>query len=179
MELPTCSQIISLSVVPVVIISACGLLCLTFYNRLAVAVGRLRTLHRERLHEYKELIKLEKSEKESDKVQDVKNLLKELGEQTAHVMKRAGLLRNCLFCLLGTIGSLVLCSLMIGLNVYYPFLDYSVLLFFILGLLLLLFALLFAFLEMIKSLHPVRLESLFVERFVKKEGASRASGFNS
>jgi len=55
------AQIIPSSVVPVVIISACGLLCLAFYNRLAYIVTRLRSLQRERLAEYKEIFRLEKS----------------------------------------------------------------------------------------------------------------------
>ena len=45
------AKIISASVVPVVIISSCGLLCLAFYNRLAAIVSRLRGFQRERLHE--------------------------------------------------------------------------------------------------------------------------------
>ena len=45
------AKIINASVVPVVIISACGLLCLAFYNRLAAIVSRLRGFQRERLHE--------------------------------------------------------------------------------------------------------------------------------
>ena len=43
------AKIISSSVVPVVIISACGLLCLAFYNRMAAIVSRLRGFQRERL----------------------------------------------------------------------------------------------------------------------------------
>jgi len=40
------SRILSASVAPVVIISACGLLCLAFYNRLASVVSRLRAFQR-------------------------------------------------------------------------------------------------------------------------------------
>ncbi len=72
-SIPNWSQVISLAVAPVVIISACGLLCLTFYNRLAFVVGRLRNLQRERLLEYKELFKLEKS---SEKARSINHLLK-------------------------------------------------------------------------------------------------------
>lgn len=168
---PNWSQVISLSVAPVVIISACGLLCLTFYNRLAFVVGRLRSLQRERLFEFKELFKLEKSEKDSDKIQDIKTLLKGLEEQTAHVMKRARLLRNCLFCLLATIASLVLCCLTIGLNLYHPSFDYVVVFFFILGLLFLLYSLLYAFIELAQSLRPVKLESDFMQDLYRKKSA--------
>ena len=46
------SNIITAGVGPVIVISACGLLCLAFYNRLAAVVTRLRGFHRERLHEH-------------------------------------------------------------------------------------------------------------------------------
>ena len=49
------SRILSASVAPAVIISACGLLCLAFYNRLAFVVSRLRAFHRERLAEQERL----------------------------------------------------------------------------------------------------------------------------
>src|SRR5690606_17379431 len=44
------SKIISTGVGPIIVISACGLLCLAFYNRLAAVVTRMRAFHRERLH---------------------------------------------------------------------------------------------------------------------------------
>ncbi|HSX13301.1 MAG TPA: DUF2721 domain-containing protein [Chlamydiales bacterium] len=164
-SIPNWSQVISLAVAPVVIISACGLLCLTFYNRLAFVVGRLRNLQRERLLEYKELFKLEKS---SEKARSINHLLKGLKEQTAQVMKRAALLRKCLFFQLGTIGSLVLCCLTIGFNLYYPFFEFAVLFFFGSGLLLLLCSLMFAFIELGRSLFPVKLESDFIEDLTKE-----------
>jgi hypothetical protein len=47
--------IISAGVGPIIVISAWGLLCLAFYNRLAAVVTRLRSLHREQLHEQEAL----------------------------------------------------------------------------------------------------------------------------
>jgi Protein of unknown function (DUF2721) len=49
------TSIISLSVLPVVIISACGLLSLAFYGRLAAVVSRLRGFQREILVEQEKL----------------------------------------------------------------------------------------------------------------------------
>ena len=43
------SKIITAGTAPIIVISACGLLCLAFYNRLAAVVTRLRSFHRERL----------------------------------------------------------------------------------------------------------------------------------
>jgi Protein of unknown function (DUF2721) len=48
---PEWPSVISVSVVPVVIISACGLLSLAFYGRLAALVSRLRSFQRETLRE--------------------------------------------------------------------------------------------------------------------------------
>ena len=50
-QFPEWTSIISLSVLPVVIISACGLLSLALYNRLAAVVSRLRSFQREILIE--------------------------------------------------------------------------------------------------------------------------------
>lgn len=163
------TEIITSAVVPVVIISACGLLCLAFYNRLAVVVARLRTLQKERLSEYKELFKLD--EKENGKLlrQETEQFLHYLEEQTVSVLKRANYLRNCLFCLIACIFSLVFTSLMIGLSLVYPVLDIVVLVFFILGLFLLLLGLFFAFLEMKISLSPIQMESHFVQSLIKSQ----------
>ena len=59
MSFPEWPNVISVSVVPVVIISACGLLSLLFYGRLAVLVARLRTFQREMLREQEKWAKEE------------------------------------------------------------------------------------------------------------------------
>ena len=43
------TQIIQAGVSPIIVISACGLLSLAFYNRLTAVVARLRSFHREQL----------------------------------------------------------------------------------------------------------------------------------
>lgn len=163
------SAIIPSAVVPVVIISACGLLCLTFYNRLAFIVTRLRTLQRERLAEYKELFKLEDAHKGKLAKQETEHFLHFLEHQTADVLKRALYLRNTLFCLILSIFSLILTSLLIGLSLLYPLLDACVLFFFILGLLLVVAGLYFALREILISLKPIQLESDFMQRLIKVE----------
>jgi hypothetical protein len=54
-NLPEWPSIISVSVVPVVIISACGLLSLAFYGRLAAVLSLLRGFQREILVEQEKL----------------------------------------------------------------------------------------------------------------------------
>ena len=51
MQTSDLSKVVSSAVVPVVIISSCGLLALAFYNRMAAIVSRLRSFQRERLLE--------------------------------------------------------------------------------------------------------------------------------
>lgn len=163
------SAIIPSAVVPVVIISACGLLCLTFYNRLAFIVTRLRALQRERLAEYKELFRLEETHQSELARQETSHFLRFLEHQTVDVLKRAQYLRNCLLCLILSIFSLIITSLTIGLSLIYPPLEFFVLLFFVLGLLLLLNGLYFALREILISLKPIQMESEFVQRLIKYE----------
>lgn len=162
------NELISSAVVPVVIISACGLLCLAFYNRLAFVVGRLRSLQRERLSEYKALYQLEEEgEKAALRRSETEQYLHFLEEQTVSVMKRAQYLRNTLFSLIASIFSLALTSLFIGLAQIVSFLSFFVLFFFVTGLLLMLFGLGFAVAEIRISLSPIRMESAFVQRLIK------------
>jgi len=168
-ELHAWSDIINSAIVPVVIISACGLLCLAFYNRLAMVVTRLRTLQRERLGEYKELFRLEDEKKSSVRRQEAEHFLHYLEEQTVEVLKRARYLRNCLFCLITAIFALVLSSLLIGLSFVYPVLDFLVLFFFVGGLLVILMGLYYAILEIKIALSPIKMESRFVQELIKGE----------
>lgn len=166
---PAWTEIITLSVVPVVMISACGLLCLAFYNRLSVVVTRLRSLQRERLAEYKELFRLEGGKKEALLKQEAELFLRFLEDQTADVLKRARCLRNGIFCLISCIFSLVLTSLFIGVGLVFPVLDVLVLLFFVTALGLFLTGLTFAVLEIRVALNPIQMESGFVQRLIKSQ----------
>jgi hypothetical protein len=100
MPFPEWPSIISVSVVPVVIISACGLLSLAFYGRLAALVARLRTFQREMLREQ------EKWAKEGPG--DHQQLLEVLRTQTLQVTERARLIRRALLFFLTTVAILIL-----------------------------------------------------------------------
>ncbi|NGX47896.1 MAG: hypothetical protein K1000chlam3_01281 [Chlamydiae bacterium] len=163
------TEIITSSVVPVVIISACGLLCLAFYNRLSVIVTRLRSLQRERLSEYKEIFRLEEKKRGELARQEAEQFLRFLEDQTADVLKRARFLQKCIFWLIFCISSLVLTSLLIGLSVVFPVLDSVVLFFYVLGLLALLYALSFAVREIRIALNPIQMESGFVQKLIKSQ----------
>jgi hypothetical protein len=85
---PEWPSVISVSAVPVVIISACGLLSLAFYGWLAALVPRLRKFQREMLGEQ------EKWAKEGPG--DHQQLLEVLRTQTLQVTERARLIRRAL-----------------------------------------------------------------------------------
>src|SRR5512140_3573097 len=115
------SKIISAGVGPIIVISACGLLCLAFYNRLAAVVTRLRTFDRERLHEQEQLSR-QLASPNPDELALVRHreVLGMLETQTRHVTRRAHMIRRTLGCLLLTIICLALCSLFLGLSIAIP-----------------------------------------------------------
>jgi Protein of unknown function (DUF2721) len=147
-------RIISSAVVPVVIISACGLLALAFYNRLAAIVSRLRGFQRERLQHHEHMA--------AGRTSRGHKLLDHLELQTARVKRRANLIRFTLLFLLLTIGLLISCCLMLGLSVLVPQATYVAIVLFILGLLSMLSSTVAAALELKDALEPVELESRFV-----------------
>jgi uncharacterized protein DUF2721 len=161
------TKIISSSVVPVVIISACGLLALAFYNRLHAIVSRLRGFQRERLHE-RDLMRLAATDSEAE-AKRRRQLLKHLETQTARVMRRAKLIRLTLLFLLLTVGLLVGCCLMLGLSVLLPGALYVAISLFDLGLLCMLSSAIAAALELKGALEPAELESQFVTDILRDE----------
>jgi hypothetical protein len=154
------TKVISSSVVPVVIISACGLLALAFYNRLHAIVSRLRGFQRERLREL-ELMGSTAPKDNADATRR-RRLLEVLELQTLHVTRRAKLIRLTLLFLLLTIGLLIGCCLMLGLSVLLPGTLYVAILLFGLGLLSMFSSTIAAALELKRALEPAELESRFV-----------------
>jgi len=153
-QLPQWPNIISVSVVPVVIISACGLLSLAFYGRLAAMVARLRIFQREMLREQ------EKWAKEGQG--DHQLLLELLRTQTLQVTKRARLIRSALLFFLVAVALLIVCSLTLALSWFFPLATYFAAVFFVLGLLSMLAGVVSAIMELRGSLEQVELEGRFV-----------------
>ena len=162
------SRVVVAGVGPIIVISACGLLCSTFYNRITNVIVRLRAMQRERLAEQAAI------ERETDPAarERRRELLGILAAQTDSLIRRIRLIRWTLFCLLFTIGSMVLCSLALGLSVVTPKLLGPAAGFFILGLTLLLAGIAFAVLDLAVAINPVVLETEYVTRRVR--GADKA-----
>lgn len=180
------TTVISAGVGPIIVISACGLLCLAFYNRLAAVVSRLRIFHREQLQEQEILAKLRRRGAEGDdddglvRHQEVLGMLR---VQIDHVTRRARLIRMTLGCLLLTVALLAACSLMVGLTTLLPAAGYVAAPLFVVGLLLLIVAMVFAMMELRIAVNPVELEGRFVRNLAEdllqlqiEQGAQASSG---
>jgi uncharacterized protein DUF2721 len=152
-----------MSVVPVVIISACGLLSLAFYGRLAAVVSRLRGFQREMLHER------EKQARTGDPEQA--RLIEMLRTQTQQVTRRAKLIRLALSFFLTAVALLIVCSLTIAASWFVPQLAFPAALFFVLGLLSMLAGIIAAMLELRGALQPVELEARYVSSAVDTASA--------
>jgi hypothetical protein len=166
------SKIVSAGVGPIIVISACGLLCLAFYNRLATVVMRLRAMHREQIAETERLGRARRGEKEQEAdLVHAQEMLGMLKLQTERIERRARLLRSTLMCLLGTIACLALCSLCVGLSTIVPALLLPAAVLFIVGMLLVVLGVGFAMAELARALDPVELESRFVTELSANLGA--------
>jgi len=159
LALPQWTSIISVSVVPVVIISACGLLSLAFYGRLAALVARLRTFQREMLREQ------EKWAREGLAEQQL--LIEVLRTQILRVTERARLIRLALLFFLSTVGLLIICSLALTLSWFFPAAMLFAAVFFVVGLLAMFGGVIAAMLELRDSLEQVEFEGRFVIQAVE------------
>jgi hypothetical protein len=160
-------KIISIAVVPVVIISACGLLCLAFYNRLAAIVSRLRGFQRERLHEQEKMDDVAPGDDAEAELR--RGMLNLLETQTLRVTRRAKLIRLTLLFLLLAISLLISCCMILGLSVMIPEAVGIAVPLFMLGLLSMLVAMICAMLELRGALQPAELESRFVTGIIHHE----------
>jgi hypothetical protein len=157
------NHIIQAGVAPIIVISACGLLSLAFYNRLSAVVGRLRSFHREQLQVLEARTKCLAEDDELGLVR-CQELLGMLRVQIAYVTSRARLLRAAVACLLLSVAVMAGCSIAIGIATLEPRFVYAAVSLFVLGLLLLISATIFALRELKFAVNPVELESRFIEQ---------------
>src|SRR6202034_1969261 len=105
--------------VPVVMISACSLLSLAFYNRMAAIVSRLRSLQRECI-EHQEKLYANRAAGVPDEMlaRRTEQLIAMQRFQTKAVLRRARFLQSALGCLLSGIGIFVICCLSLELYAF-------------------------------------------------------------
>ena len=147
------AQVIQQVVAPAVMISACGLLCLAQYSRLAAIVARLRQFHEKRFEIYEIMSTSTESEKPLLTVR-----FEGISEQADHILQRARAIRNGLMCLVGCILCMLASSLTIGLSLTIESVQPAVVGLFILGVLSMSAAMVFACAELRSSLKEVEYE---------------------
>lgn len=157
-------RFISAGVVPVVLVSACGLLCLAFYNRLAAIVGRLRAFEHQMLKDQESLVARAPERPTARLARErLRASIEILDRQSQALLGRARLIRRTLYSLLSAIASLLLCSMTIAASVFRPELTWVAGPFFLAGLGLILAAITFAMRELHVALDPVELGTEFAE----------------
>ncbi len=164
----TWAKVISAAVVPVVMISACGLLCLAFYNRLTAVLVRIRAFQGEALKEQEELFQRPRAG-ETHKL--VRRLTREtvevLQRQMDQLLYRARLIQRTLFGFLCAIASLLACSFVAGAGAFWPAANYAAVPLFFSGLGCMLAAVGFALLELRIALEPVEVGQEFVAHLAR------------
>lgn len=151
-------SVVSATVVPMVGISACGLLCLAFFNRLAAVIGRLREFQQELINEAQAHARL-RSTAAPDRIALTRHqrLVELLETQSQRVGRRACLMQRALMCLLLSIGCLTLCSAGMGISVFWHAAIHPALVMLFGGLSFLLAAVIWALLDLKAALEPIRL----------------------
>lgn len=165
------TRIVSASVAPIVVISACALLTLAFYNRLASIISRLRGFQRERLTEQEQVHRLERLDPPDERLLGRRRrVLENLAEQTQRTLRRAKLIRLTLLCLLGAIALLVISSIFNGLTVVWPEAHVGAAILFLSGMLLMLAGIACAMAELLAALEVVESETRLVSELSDPQG---------
>lgn len=149
-------SVVKALVAPVIMISACGLLCLALYNRLAAIVGRARAFHKERfdtLHKASEL-----GPEQAETKARLLHRAQTLADQGGQILRRATLIRNGLMCLLACVALMICCSLCLGLASISSSAQALALIAFVSGTLSMLGGIVYALIELTHALDPVVFE---------------------
>jgi hypothetical protein len=109
-------ETIQSSVAPVVMISANGLLCLTFYNRLSAFMTRSRTINKERFDLATRALMLAKQEPQDAEIVHLRRRVEVLDEVGHRLMAQIRWVRGTLLCLLLSVLCMLTCSLALGLS---------------------------------------------------------------
>jgi hypothetical protein len=164
------SHLLSVSVNPVVLISACGLVTLALYNRLGSILARIRAFHQQKLDLLNNLHKHESVEQVM--------LLDMLDSQIECVTEKASMIQKGLYCLLMSITAFLICSLLVGAIVLHEWIGIAALGMGFLGESLFLVGVGWAMREMRLSLTPLEEENVFLKAYTahqltKSQGRKR------
>ena len=164
------SHLLSVSVTPVVLISACGLVTLALYSRLGAILARIRSFHQQKIELLKNFHEHEVVEQQM--------LMDMLDSQIVGVTGKARVIQKGLYCLLAAIAAFLLCSLFAGATELHEWVGIAALGMGILGLSLFLVGLGCAMWELKLSLTPLEEESAYLKiltalHLAKSQGGNR------
>lgn len=162
------SHLLSMSVTPVVLTSACALVTLALYNRLGVILARIRAFHQQKIELLRTLHEHE--------VIEQKMLLEMLDSQIVEVTVKARMIQKSLYCFLAAIAAFLLCSLFAGATVLHEWIGRVSLGMGFLGLSLFLVGLGWAMRELTLSLTPLEEESAYLKVLTAHDLAKSQSG---
>jgi Protein of unknown function (DUF2721) len=165
-------QIIQTFVAPVVVISANGLLCLALYNRLAAVISRTRTINKERFDLFARLSSMVDREDRAAEATHLKRRLHVLDELGHQLFRRGRMIRDALILLLVAVECMIACSLSLGLGPLWPFFDGVALMFFIVGMVVMIAGIFKAIQELWIALEPVRYEHDMMEHLQREHVAA-------
>ena len=149
------SHLLSASVTPVVLISACGLITLALYNRLGTILARIRAFHERKFELLKNL--------HEHKPVEWKILIDMLNSQIVEITVKARMIQKSLYSLLAAIVAFLLCSLFAGATALHEWVGIVALGMGFLGLCLFLAGIGFAMWELRLSLTPLEEENAYLE----------------
>lgn len=149
------SPLLTASVTPVVLISACGLITLALYNRLGAILARLRAFHQQKLELLKKMQDLESDESHT--------LLGMVDSQIEKVTLKAKVIQKGLYCLLSAVVAFLFCSLFAAVAVLNKQFSVIALGMHFIGLLLFLSGIGWAIRELTLSITPLDEENAYLE----------------
>lgn len=151
-------------VAPVVMISANGLLCLAFCNRLSALVGRSRTMNQERFELTMRLAALREPENHAAEAGQLRQRIDILDDLNRQLFSRAWWLRGAVVGLLVSVLCMLVCSLALGLAAARPMIAWLALVFFVAGALAMMAGVVMAIMEIRGVLDPLMFEHEGVEQ---------------
>lgn len=173
--MPNIVQFIQQLVAPVVMISACGLLCLALYNRLAVVVTRLRGFNYERFTVTGRLGRLGPEARTGARALQLQARLDMLERQVESILARARLLRNALISLILGALCMLACSLAIGISILAFPAQFAAIGLFLVGVASMFVGMLLALIELTRSLDPVTIERDSMPAYTSAAGRNPAA----
>jgi hypothetical protein len=149
------AHLLSASVTPIVLVSACGLVTLALYNRLGAILARLRAFHQQKVELLQNL-----HEHEGD---ELLMLLDMLDSQIEEVTLKAKVMQKGLYYLLTSMAAFLVCSLFAGATVLHEWMGMIALGMHFIGLCLFLVGLGWAMRELTLSVTPLEEESAYLK----------------